>query len=145
MYEVEVLSNQDKIVINKPGGKRSFGRIAKEDYMVFILENKTGNLWLISHEEIHDDISLKSKIDNVQTNLLIDALKKVCEGFEVEEAIKETRVNSQIGDGLSTEAVLKVYKWIWGQEDCNYPNGEGRWLSMNALLVLKNNENYSLI
>jgi len=33
--------------------------------------------------------------------------------------------------------LLKVYKWIWGQEDVNYPNGEGRWLSMNALIELK--------
>ena len=24
------------------------------------------------------------------------------------------------------------YKWIWGQEDVNYPNGEGRFLSWGA-------------
>lgn len=36
--------------------------------------------------------------------------------------------------GLEAETILKVYKWIWGQEDCNYPNGEGRWLSMNNIL-----------
>ena len=36
--------------------------------------------------------------------------------------------------GIDVETLLKVYKWIWGQEDCNYPNQKGRWLSMNGLL-----------
>ena len=36
--------------------------------------------------------------------------------------------------GIPVETILKAYKWIWGQEDCNYPTKAGRWLSMNALL-----------
>lgn len=38
--------------------------------------------------------------------------------------------------GLAAEILLKVYKWIWGQEDCNYQSqkAEGRWKSMNAIL-----------
>ena len=27
------------------------------------------------------------------------------------------------------DALIKVYKWIWGQEDVNYPTGEGRLMS----------------
>ena len=36
--------------------------------------------------------------------------------------------------GIDPETILKAYKWIWGQEDCNYPNGQGRWLSMNNII-----------
>jgi putative aldouronate transport system substrate-binding protein len=27
------------------------------------------------------------------------------------------------------EVLIKAYKWIWGQEDVNYPNGDGRKMS----------------
>ena len=37
-------------------------------------------------------------------------------------------------EGIDAETILKAYKWIWGQEDCNYPKGQGRWLSMNNIL-----------
>jgi len=35
--------------------------------------------------------------------------------------------------------LLKAYKWIWGQEDCNYPEGEGREMSMRLLRELRDN------
>ena len=56
LYEVETLSNGDKIVINKPGGKRSFGRLSRDDFMVFIYHMSDNTLWLISHSELFDDI-----------------------------------------------------------------------------------------
>ena len=56
LYEVEVLSTGEKIVINKPGGKRNFGRLAKNDFMVFIYSPTDEGLWLISHDEIKDDL-----------------------------------------------------------------------------------------
>jgi len=31
--------------------------------------------------------------------------------------------------GESPEVLLKAYKWIWGQEDVNYPTGKGRAMS----------------
>jgi len=46
-YEVEDLSDGRKIVIVKPGGKQSFGRIRKEDYFVFIYNPKEQALWQI--------------------------------------------------------------------------------------------------
>ena len=36
LYEVEELSTGEKIAINKPGGKRNFGRLSRDDFMVFI-------------------------------------------------------------------------------------------------------------
>lgn len=100
LYEVETLSTGEKIVINKPGGKRSWGRLSRNDFMVFIYSPDNEGLWLISHPEILEDLKLKYQADKKET-----------------------------------EKLLKVYKWIWGQEDCNYPTAEGRWLSMNAILA----------
>jgi hypothetical protein len=39
--------------------------------------------------------------------------------------------------GEHIEVLLKSYKWIWGQEDVNYPTGEGRDMSMKGILKLK--------
>ena len=42
-------------------------------------------------------------------------------------------------NGELPELLLKAYKWIWGQEDCNYPEGEGREMSMSLLRMLRDN------
>jgi len=139
LYEVEVLSTGEKIVINKPGGKRNFGRLAKNDFMVFIYSPTDEGLWLISHDEIKDDLRCKYQQNKTETEKIIYGLLDVCNGMEPEAVIKNRQLVN-IG-GLETEKILKVYKWIWGQEDCNYPNGEGRWLSMNGILAEFNLKN----
>ena len=64
LYEVETMKNGNKIVINKPGGKRNFGRLSRNDFMVFIYYTNTGDLWLISHDEIRVDIRKKYEVNS---------------------------------------------------------------------------------
>lgn len=44
LYEVENLSTGEKILVNKPGGKRNFGRLARNDFMVFIFNPQNEEL-----------------------------------------------------------------------------------------------------
>lgn len=132
LYEVENLETGEIIAINKPGGKRNFGRLSRDDFMVFIFNPYEQSLWLISHSEISDDIADKYDYNQEQALLLIEGLYNVCCGDEPDDVIDKLQLKDTIG--IPVETILKVYKWIWGQEDCNYPTKEGRWLSMNALL-----------
>ena len=132
LYEVENLATGEIIAINKPGGKMNFGSLSRDDFMVFIFNPDEQSLWLISHGEISDDIAEKYDYDKRNALLLIEGLYNVCCGDEPDEVIYRLRLKDTIG--IPVETILKVYKWIWGQEDCNYPTKEGRWLSMNALL-----------
>ena len=100
--------------------------------MVFIFNPNEQSLWLISHNEISDDIAIKYVHDSKQALELIKGLYYVCSGNEPDDVINRLHLRDTVG--LPVENILKVYKWIWGQEDCNYPSKEGRWLSMNALL-----------
>lgn len=138
LYEVEQLSGGKKIAINKPGGKKNFGRFAREDFMVFVVEGENpSKLSLKSHKEIYADICNKMIMNPEETKKLIFSLKDVCNGMEPEEAIRRNLVICDFdSEGLDCEMILKLYKWIWGQEDCNYPTGEGRWKSMNPILEL---------
>lgn len=52
LYEVENLRTGEIIAINKPGGKRNFGRLSRDDFMVFIYNPYESSLWLISHSEL---------------------------------------------------------------------------------------------
>lgn len=131
LYEVEQLSTGEVIAINKPGGKRNFGRLSRDDFMVFIFNPYEQSLWLISHNEISDDIAEKYAYDRNSAEKLIKGLYRVCCGEEPDNVIIDWKLEDTIG--IPVETLLKVYKWIWGQEDCNYPNKAGRWLSMNAL------------
>ena len=132
LYQVEKLATGEIIAINKPGGKRNFGRLSRDDFMVFIFNPIEQSLWLISHNEISDDIAIKYAYDSKQALELIKGLYYVCSGKEPDDVLNRLHLRNTVG--LPVENILKVYKWIWGQEDCNYPTKEGRWLSMKALL-----------
>ncbi len=132
LYEVERVSTGEIIAINKPGGKRNFGRLSRNDFMVFIYNPDEESLWLISHGEISDDIAEKYEYDKESAVLLIEALYRVCRGEEPDCVLSRMCLRDTVG--IPVETILKVYKWIWGQEDCNYPTKAGRWFSMNALL-----------
>lgn len=119
LYEVETLATGEIIAINKPGGKRNFGRLSKNDFMVFIYNPEKQSLWLISHKEISDDIASKYEHNREQALLLIKALYYVCCGAQPDDVLARMHIGDNVG--LPAETILKAYKWIWGQEDCNYP------------------------
>jgi len=134
-YEVEQLMDGRKIVITKPGGKFVYGKVKREDFMVWVYNPLDSTLWLISHKDIYEDLEKKGKINSEQTIKIIDALEKVFNGEEPDDVLKSTELNNPIGE--PPELLLKAYKWIWGQEDCNYPEGEGREMSMKGIRELR--------
>lgn len=126
-YEVEDISDGRKIVIVKPGGKQSFGRIRKEDFFVFIYDPKEQTLWQITHKQIYDDILEKSRKNPKETVKILEAFERVYNGEDPDDILKDTSFENPSGE--NPEALLKAYKWIWGQEDVNYPTGKGRAMS----------------
>ncbi|AER66044.1 hypothetical protein Tlie_0305 [Thermovirga lienii DSM 17291] len=126
-YEVEDISDGRKIVIVKPGGKQSFGRIRKEDFFVFIYDPKEQTLWQITHKQVYDDILEKSRENPKETIKILEAFERVYNGVDPDDILKDTSFENPIGE--NPEALLKAYKWIWGQEDVNYPTGKGRAMS----------------
>ncbi|MDO9538167.1 MAG: hypothetical protein Q7J68_07595 [Thermoplasmata archaeon] len=135
-YEVEQLTDGRKIVITKPGGKSFYGNARREDFMVWIYNPKDSSLWLISHKDISNDIELKGNINPKETIKLIDTMERVFNGEEPSDVLETTKLNSMVGE--PPDVLLKAYKWIWGQEDCNYPTGEGREMSMKIIRELRN-------
>lgn len=126
-YEVEDISDGRKIVITKPGGKSIYGRMKKEDFLVFIYNPKDQTLWQISHRQIYSFLEKKSLTEKKQTITLLRALRRVYDGAEPDTVLKT--VASGTKSDAMPEIILKAYKWIWGQEDVNYPEGKGRAMS----------------
>ena len=130
-YEVEQLGDGRKIAITKPGGKKAFGRPYKEDIQVFIFDLSDYSLWQISHDQIIEDVRAKLSEDKVQGTKLLEYLKRTYKGEEPEDFISDIRgLNFLTGE--APEALIKAYKWIWGQEDVNYPTKAGRALSWQS-------------
>jgi hypothetical protein len=134
-YRVENLADGREIVVTKPGGKFVFGTVKREDFMVWIHDPKDESLWLISHKNIFNDLETKGNENKDQTIDLIDALAEVFKGDEPDDVLKNKKFSFQTGE--SPEVLLKAYKWIWGQEDCNYPTGDGREMSMEPIRELQ--------
>ena len=130
-YEVEPLGDGRKIAITKPGGKKAYGLPYKEDIMVFIFDPSDNSLWQISHDQIIEDVRAKVAEDKVQGKQLLALFERTYNGEEPEEFIDDIRSLS-FQSGEMPEALIKAYKWIWGQEDVNYPTKEGRALSWKS-------------
>lgn len=126
-YEVEDISDGRKIVIVKPGGKQAFGKMRKEDFFVFIYNPQEQTLWQISHNQIYDDLFEKSQNDKKQTIELLQAFERVYMGEEPDAVLEKMKIDTSTSE--NPEVLLKAYKWIWGQEDVNYPTGKGRAMS----------------
>ena len=118
-YDVESISDGREIVITKPGGKFTYGTIRKEDFMVWIHNKRDESLWLISHQNILDDLKEKATRDPKETLKIMNGLMRVYNGEEPDDILKEISFKNPKGE--IPEVIFKAYKWIWGQEDCNYP------------------------
>ena len=114
-YEVEDISDGRKIVIVKPGGKQSYGRIRKEDFFVFIYNPKEQTLWQITHKQIYDDLQQKAKENPLETIRILECFEKVYNGEDPDELLTKISLPNPCGE--NPEALLKAYKWIWGQEN----------------------------
>ena len=135
-YEVEQISDGRKIIITKPGGKFIFGTIKREDFMVWIYNPTDNSLWLISHKNILEDLEEKSEKSAADAILIINALEKVFHGSNPDDILQSVNLNNPCGE--LPEVLMKAYKWIWGQEDCNYPPPlQGRDMSMKSILKLR--------
>lgn len=135
-YKVEDLSDGRKIVITKPGGKFTYGKIKREDFMVWIYNPSDLTLWLITHKNVNDDLEEKGKIDPTETVKILNAFEKVYNGEEPDTVLSEIKLNNPCGE--IPELLIKAYKWIWGQEDCNYPDGKGRAMSWEGWKKVNN-------
>jgi hypothetical protein len=72
----------------------------------------------------------------LETIKIIDALERVYDGEEPDKIIKDSKLLNPCGE--CPKVLLKAYKWIWGQEDCNYPMGKGRSMSWEGWKKMKN-------
>jgi hypothetical protein len=117
-YHVESLKDGRKIIIIKPGGKTS-KRKERHDFLVLIQSVDKRELWQISHSQLYDDLKNKLKKELKAARLILHALKKVYEGKEPNNILKRRKLETVTGQ--SAELILKTYKWIWAQEDINYP------------------------
>ena len=132
-YEVEQLSDNRKICVTKPGGKNVFGQMKVHDFMVWVYNPAENDRWRISHQEILDDLTLKMEAERTEAEKIIEALRQVHDGDDPSDILSATPDIGKSLPGESAEMLLKAYKWIWGQEDCNYPAGQGRSYSMDGI------------
>ena len=137
-YEVEQLKDGRRICITKPGGKSPYGRMQVHDFMVWVYDETAKSRWRISHNEIYEDIAEKLGANPTEARRVVLALSRVHAGEEPDAVLASPKM-AGLGAGLPGEPpdlILKAYKWIFGQEDCNYPTGEGRDMAMGGILDL---------
>lgn len=90
----------------------------KEDFFVFIYNPSEQSLWQITHKQIQEDLEEKAKVDKDATVEILKAFERVYYGEDPDDILKSLILRNPTGE--NPEALLKAYKWIWGQEDVLY-------------------------
>ena len=112
-YTVEKLQDGTVLEIRKPGFK------GDNDFQVWVDDGSKE--WMPAFEEILKDFSHKISIDKVKfETFYYDFICKVFKGKDPDDLSLDVKT-----DGLSYEYILKVLKWWFGEEDCNYPMSKG--------------------
>ena len=117
-YEMESITDGRKIVIVKPGGKQTWGKMRKEDFFVFIYNPSDQSLWQISHKQIYEDLEEKAKADKDATVEILRAFERVYYGEDPDDILKALVLTNPIGE--NPEALLKANNWTWGQDEVLY-------------------------
>ena len=96
--------------------------------MVWVHNPRDSTLWLITHKNIYNDLAEKGAADPRGAIDVIGMLEEVYGGGDPDDVL--ARRETPVGlPGEPPDLLLKAYKWIWGQEDSNYPDGKGRAMS----------------
>lgn len=117
-YQVESLKDGRKIVIVKPGGKRPRKK-ERHDFLVLVKDKGKKELWQLKHNQLYEDLLEKVKANTKNAKKILVALEKVYNGAEPNEVLRKLKVDKLPGE--PADLILKAYKWIWAQEDINYP------------------------
>lgn len=128
-YEVETTAAGESIQITKPGYK------SPQDFRVDIVYPR-GDQEIrvtITHDDLYREVERKFELYREKAPMIFEALKRVYKGEDPEDVLNNLPSLRDLNDDLSMETILKVYKWIWGQEDVNYPWGQGRDMSWKDL------------
>lgn len=133
-HVVERLQDGVSVRITKPGYKGPW------DFVVEVVGLRAAP-WKVSHADLMLDVQQKLHQNLTGGVWVVEQLRRVCSGDEPDELLASESPPSGL-PGIPVEVILKSYKWIWAQEDINYPppRGRGRWMSMDAITEIARKE-----
>ena len=126
-HEVESHS-QYVVYIEKPGFK------GPADFKVW-LEDGNGQR-MLSWTDVGRDLVAKAKEGTTAQNTnLLAVFELCCECTDpLAPEIQERVTSIRFKTGYPVTVLLLVLKWLWIQEDSNYPKGEGRYRSLSQVV-----------
>jgi hypothetical protein len=135
-FAVERLANGDSICVSKPGAKLSQTYHTYHDIRVWAYDPKRHDWFMPSYDVLANDLKDKRAANPSGASWIFAGLRAVFDGAEPDDVLPEAPLDALSLPGWSAEWMFKVLKWMWGQEDCNYSTGDGRWRSRKTKLKI---------
>jgi hypothetical protein len=129
-YNVEVCKDGKKVYLLRPTWLNK-----GLDFQINLEGFKSRSQEAPKHGDLIDDLKTKKKESPENYGMLRQALDEVYGCGEPEEALKK-HPNLSFKTGLPVDAVLKLLKWLFIEQDLTYWNGSGRRMFMEAIKTL---------
>jgi hypothetical protein len=128
-YYVETLSNGNRIYLQRPAylNKGMDFQVCAEKLLKF----KNGNDKPPSHKDIINDLKNKKKVNQKDFKILLSLIERVWNCEEPDNVLKGINLNFSVG--FSVEALLKILKWLFIEQDMTYWSYSGRSMLWNGI------------
>jgi len=118
-YYVETLADGRRIYLLRPTWKNK-----GIDFQVCVEKMKDGKDAKPSHQDVFNDLNLKTKEDSEKEKRLLKLIDRVWNCEDPEDILKDNHL--EFKSGYSVEMLLKIVKWLFIEQDITYWNYDGR-------------------
>ena len=127
-YYVEKLSDGNRVFLQRPAhlNKGMDFQVCAEGYLKF----RNGNVKPPSHQDLFNDLNLKTAKDPKKIKQLHELMDRVWNCEEPDDVLKSTKLSFK--SGISVEMFLKILKWLFIEQDMTYWSYDGRGMLKGA-------------
>ena len=129
--KIKIKNKEYKITLTRPTTKYNFDfYIHVRDYNFAKKEGKIRTE--PKHDDIKEDLIIKKQENIKEFSRLIETIKKI---YNCEEILQEEYESFKFKNGIPTEILLKLLKWLFLEQDITYWNGCGRKYILNFFIA----------
>lgn len=126
-YHVETCKDGKKVYLLRPTWLNK-----GLDFQINLEKFKSKSQEAPKHNDLTDDLKVKKKESPEKYKKLRKAIDEVYGCAEPDEALKK-QGNPEFNRGMPADAVLKLLKWLFIEQDLTYWNNSGRRMFMEAI------------
>jgi len=134
-YNVETCDDGKRVYLLRPTylNKGFDFQVNLEGFKSVTRKPRGQTIEMPSHKDVVDDLQRKLKAHPTLRNELLDAISKIYDCGEPDDALESHPSLRAVNEGLQIDKLLRIIKWLFIEQDLTYWLGTGRNMLMSGI------------